>query len=118
MSQNTKKINQVTPMGIMQQAAFADLAAVVRVAQAGLDWNPLGDVATAVLCQPNTPVMLFNSTGATIYVAFGGKTMAAPTSAANGIPIAAGEKFVCSSGANSFVRASAAGLFAYNADLL
>jgi hypothetical protein len=113
----TKKINQVTPMGTMQQAAFADLAAVLRVAQAGLDWHPLGDVANATSCLPNTPVMVYNSTGATIFVAFGAQAMGAPTTASNGIPIAAGEKFVCNSGANSFVRASGAGLFAYNADL-
>lgn len=113
----TKKVNQITPMGTMQQALFADLAAVVRVGLAGLDWHPLGDVATATLCLPNTPVMLYNSTGATLFVAFGAQAMTAPTNATNGIPVAAGEKFVASSGANSFVRASAAGIFAYNADL-
>jgi hypothetical protein len=112
----TKKINQITPQATIVQALFADLAAVLRVAQAGLDWKPLGDVAAATLCQFNTPVMLYNSTGSTIFVAFGLQTMAAPTNATNGIPIAAGEKFVCSSGSSAFVRASAAGLFAYNAD--
>lgn len=114
----TKKVNQVTNMGTLMQAIFADLAAVIRVAQAGLDWNPLGDCTAAVQCGRNMPVMLYNSTGAVLYVKFGAQNVTAPTTAANGIPIAAGEKFVASSGVNSWVIASAVGIFAYNCDIL
>lgn len=113
----TKKITSLTDLGTMQQGVFADAATVIRVAQAGLDWNPLGDCSTAKQCQPNTPVMIYNSTGATVFVAFGAQAMGAPTTAANGIPVLAGEKFVANSGVNSWVRASAALVFAYNADI-
>lgn len=114
----TKKITSITNLGTMQQAAFADAAAVIRVAQAGLDWNPLGSITTAVQCQPNTPVMIYNSTAGVLYVAFGSQTVGAPTTAANGIPVLANSLTVLNSGANAWVIASATGAFAYNADLL
>jgi hypothetical protein len=114
----TKKVTSITNLGTMQQAAFADAAAVIRVAESGLDWNPLGDIATAKLCGPNTPVLIYNSTGAAVFVAFGPQAVAAPTTAANGIPVVAGAVFVLNSGVNSWVRSSVCGVFAYNADLL
>jgi hypothetical protein len=114
----TKKVTSVTNLGTMQQAVFADAAAVIRVAESGLDWHPLGSITTAVLCQPNTPVLIYNSTGTVLFVAFGSQTVAAPTSAANGLPVPANSTVVYNSGVNSWVIGSAAGLFAYNADLL
>lgn len=114
---NTKPVTSITNQGTVIQAIFADAAAVLRVAQAGLDWHPLGSITSAVRCGSNTPVMVYNSTGGVLYVAFGAQAMSAPTTAANGIPIAGGEKFVLSSGVNAWVMGSGAGLFAYNADL-
>lgn len=112
-----KKINKVTDLGKIRQAVFADEASVNRHSESGLDWTPIGDVATAIRVGQAAPVLAFNSTGAVLYVAFGDEGMAAPTGPANGIPVAAGEKFVINSGANEFIRSSAAGLFAYKADV-
>jgi hypothetical protein len=118
MSVGTKPVKNITNIGTILQAIFADLSAVIRVAQAGLDWTPKGDLTNAVRVGENTPVMLYNSTGGVLFVAFGDQSMSAPTGATDGIPIAAGEKFVLNSGAKAWVRGSAAGIFAYNADLV
>lgn len=112
----TKKITSLTDLGTMQQAVFADVAAVLRTAQSGLDWNPLGDCSTSKQCGPHTPVMIYNSTNAVVFVSFGTQSVTAPSSALNGIPILAGEKFVLSSGLSSWVISSAAAVYAYNAD--
>lgn len=112
----TKKITNVTNAGTVVQAVFADLAAVIRTVNAGLDWKPVGALGTAVRVTENTPVMVFNSAGAVAYVAFGIQTMAAPTGPTDGIPIAAGEKFVLSSGDFAWVRASAATVYGYKGD--
>ncbi len=115
-NQNTKKVTSVVNMGTLMQAIFADYAAVIRVAQAGLDWTPIGSITSAVQCGRNTPVMIYNSTGTTLYIVFGSQSVAAPTGPANGVPVLSGQIFVANSGLSSWVIGSAAGLYAYNAD--
>jgi hypothetical protein len=111
-----KKIRRITDLGTIIQSVFADIASVIRVAESGLDMAIVGQITAAQRVGPNTTVWFFNSTGGTLYVAFGAAAMAAPTGAADGFPILAGERFALNSGSNSFARASAAGVFAYTGD--
>ncbi|MCH7925797.1 MAG: hypothetical protein IIC51_09720 [Planctomycetes bacterium] len=76
----------------------------------------MGVLTAAVRIKENTPIMIFNSTGGVIFVAFGAQAMSAPTDATDGIPILAGETFMLNSGNEAWVRASAAGVFGYTAD--
>jgi hypothetical protein len=87
-----------------------------KTGDAGLAWTPIGDVGTAVKVGYRTPVRLYNSTGAVIFVSFGLYGMAAPSTAANGMPVLAGSMIVYNSGYNNYVRSSGAGLFGYTGD--
>jgi hypothetical protein len=113
----TRKITSITNVGTLIQAVFADLAAAIRVAQVGLDFTPKGALTNAVRVGENQAVMIFNSAGAVGYVSFGSQSMGAPTGPTDGIPVAAGEKIVLSSGSNAWVRGSAATIFGYVGDL-
>lgn len=109
--------SRVTDPGKILQSEFAFQSGAKRTTNVGLDWVPVGSITSAVQVGPGNAVMVYNSTGATLFIAFGGaSTVAAPTAASNGIPVLAGEKFVVSSGSNAWVIGSATGLFAYVGD--
>jgi hypothetical protein len=111
-----RKVKRITDLGSIFQAIFADLAGIMKTSDGGLDWVIKGSATTAVRVGENATVMLYNSTGGTLFVAFGAQAMAAPTAATDGLPVLAGETRVYNSGSNPWVRASAAGVFAYVGD--
>lgn len=111
-----RKIRRIVDLGSIMQAIFADLAGVIKTADGGMNWVPKGAATAAVRVGENAPVMLFNSTGGVLFVAFGDQTMGAPADATNGLPVLAGETVVYNSGDKAWVRASAAGIFAYVGD--
>lgn len=95
------------------QLIFDNLSESIKVAPIGFNYKPVGSIATAVKVGFNTPVMIYNPTNAVAFVAFGDSNVAAPASAATGIPVLPNEKAILSSGPSTqFVIASAA-LFAY-----
>lgn len=112
----TKKIRRIVDIGTVIQAIYADSAGVIRIAQAGLDLAPIGALDAAVRVGENTPVLVFNSAGAVAFVTFGDQSVAAPGTAANGIPIPAGQTVMLNSGAKAWIRASASTVFGYAAD--
>jgi hypothetical protein len=101
--------------GTAQSRMFDPLAYVNRVSNAGLSWSPLGAAGSAVLVGAITPVMVFSATAA--FVAFGNDSVAAPTSAANGLPVPANTPVFYNSGPNTHVIGSASSVFIYSADL-
>jgi hypothetical protein len=112
-----KRITKITnPMQIFQ-AIFGDSAGVVRASESGLDWTPKGAAGTAIRVDQGTPCLCFNSSGSVQFVAFGDQTVAAPSSASNGIPILAGQTFIVNSGEKEWIRASAASVFVFTGDV-
>jgi len=111
-----KKITRITDPGTIAQARFADEAGVDRVALGGIDLLPIGALGTAVKVEQGSPVLVFNSAGSIAYVSFGAYNMAAPAGPTDGIPIAAGEKYMLNSGSNAWIRASAATVYGYKGD--
>jgi hypothetical protein len=111
-----KKSRIVNPSEIGQNV-YSDKAASQRNSDVGLCLAPLGQVsATKRIASDErkafAAVVFYNNTAAPIYVAFGDKDLVAPTTAANGFPILAGEKAVLNSGSSTHVAASAP-IFAY-----
>lgn len=72
-----------------------------------------GPIDTAILVPTYTPIAVFNSAGAVGYITFGDATVAAPTGPLDGFPVPAGQVIVISSGGNTYLRGSAATLYAY-----
>jgi hypothetical protein len=110
-----KKINRITDIGKVIQSIFADAAASIRVAEAGLDLSPIGALGSRVRIGPSQPILVYNS-GAIGYIKFGDQTVTAPVNATDGIPVLAGQVFMLNSGSNEWVIASAGTLFGYLAD--
>ena len=77
-----------------------------RVTEVGFDffWSGgiLGEISVAVAVPAHRTVMIFNSSGATKYVAFGGAAVAV-TGPADGVPILAGQYLMLNSGSNTYV---------------
>ena len=73
-----KKINRVTDGGTVIQAIYADLAGALRMAESGLDLTPVGSITAATRVNRNTPVLVYNSTAGTLFVAFGDASVGAP----------------------------------------
>jgi len=114
-----KKIRKrLTDMGTVIQTIFADLASTIRVAESGLDLQPVGALGTTQKrVNQNTPVLVYNPTAGDLFVAFGDDGVSAPTSAANGIPVLKdGTTVMLNSGDKIWIRGSATGLFAYTGD--
>lgn len=111
-----KRIKTITSPPQIFQSIFGDKASVVRIAEAGLDWTPKGAANNAVRVDKGTPVLCYNGGAGVAFVAFGAQGMSAPSTAANGIPVLAGQTFVLNSGDSEWVRASSASLFVYVGD--
>lgn len=111
-----RKINKITDLGTILQAIFADLAGTIRMAESGLDLTPVGSITAEVRVNRNTPVLVYNSTGADLFVAFGVQGLSAPADAAAGVPVLANQTAMLNSGDSIWIRGSAAGLFAYTGD--
>jgi len=111
-----KIITKITDPGKRAQLQFADLACVQRQSESGLDLMPIGPLATAVRVGEGTPVLVYNGGASVAFVSFGDGTVASPSSPANGVPIAPGEKYMLNSGPNAWVRASSASVFGYTGD--
>lgn len=112
-----KRIKKITNPQQIFQAVYGDGSSIIRVAESGLNWTPRGAAGTAVRVDKGTPVLCYNSGAGVAFVAFGDQTMSAPTAATNGIPVLAGQTFVLNSGDSEWVRASAATLFVFVADI-
>lgn len=107
------KFNKITGASKRDELTYSPNSKVMKHAEGGLDWKPLGSAATALRVEDGTPTLIYNSSSSVAYVTFGDNTVAAPTSPATGIPIAANEKFVMNSGSSAFVRGSSASIFVY-----
>ncbi len=108
-----KKLTKVTDPARIAQMTYSEDEQVNNQAESGLAWSPIGAIGTAKKVDEATPVMLFNGGGAVAFVKFGDSAMTAPVTAADGIPVPAGETLIVNSGKNEYVRASAATVFAY-----
>jgi hypothetical protein len=100
----------------IDQFSYHPDARVRKNSDAGLPWAPVGAIDSAVKVGANTPVRVYNGNAAVQFVIFGDASVAAPTGAADGIPVKAGESVVFNSGLNAYVRGSVATLFAYTAE--
>lgn len=96
--------------------SYDSLAHVQKNSDAGLSWKPLGEATAAVRVGVHTPVMVFNTSGTTKFVAFGGSSMLAPTGAGDGLPALNNTPVVFNSGESDYVMASGAGVYVYTAD--
>lgn len=113
-----KKIRKITDIGTVIQAIFAEEPGAIRVAESGLEWSPIGSLATAKRVGVTSPIRIFNSSGAIAYVAFGDEAMLAPTGPTDGIPVPGGAVVVLNSGAKNWVRSSAGTVYGYQGDLV
>lgn len=111
-----KRIKKITNPQQIFQSVYGDSSSVIRMAEGGLDWTPKGAAGTAVRVDKGTPILCYNGGAGVAFVAFGAQGMSAPSSAANGIPVLAGQTFILNSGDNEWVRASSASLFVYVGD--
>jgi len=124
MATTKKARGNVTGPGNMSQLRFNEPSCSDKVSESGFNFfygalngeGLIGDIATGVRVPAFRPVMLVNTSAGTLFVAFGDLGLAAPAGAATGIPLAAGEKLILSSGDNIGVRSSGAGIFAYVAE--
>lgn len=110
-----KKAKSVDPARI-GLTSYDVSAQVQKNSDAGLSWKPLGAASAAVRVGPHTPVMVFNTSGSTGFVAFGAAGMSAPSAATNGMPVLNNSIAIFNSGESEYVRASAANIFVYTAD--
>lgn len=113
-----KKLNgRMTDKGKRGQLMFADEASVSRTGDAGMDWKPIGALVPAQNVGTGCPVLVYNSGASVAFVACGKtETVTAPTSAANGVPVLAGQTLVLNSGENSWIISSSASVFGYTGD--
>jgi len=108
-----KKLTKITDPGRIHQMTYSEDEQTLNASETGLSWAPIGAINTAKKVEEATAVMLFNGAGAVAFVKFGDKDVTAPASAADGIPVPAGQTLIVNSGKNEYVRASAATVFAY-----
>lgn len=110
-----KKNKSVDPARI-GLTSYDATAHVQKNSDAGLCWKPLGAATAAVRVGKHTPVMIFNDSGGTKFVAFGTSSLLAPTGAANGLPVMHHEPVVFNSGDSEYIIASGASVYVYTAD--
>jgi hypothetical protein len=113
----TKRVGKTYGIDLMKQLAFNPNANSFKVSESGFDIGTiLGDISAGKSCGANVPVIVVNTAAAWGYVKFGPTNPAAPTGIADGIGIPPNGFVVLSSGANSFIRSSAATIGAYVAN--
>lgn len=110
-----KKPKSIDPARI-GLTSYDALAHVQKNSDAGLSWKPLGAATSAVRVGLHTPVMVFNTSGSTKFIAFGSSSVSAPSGAADGLPALNSVPVVFNSGENDYVIASGASVFVYTAD--
>lgn len=111
-----KSLRRITDPLKREQLAFADSACVRRTAEAGLDLAPIGAINARKRIGKSCPILIYNAGASTAFVKFGANDVAAASTAADGIPVLAGEKFMLNSGANDHVIGSSSNLYAYVGD--
>lgn len=110
-----KKTKSVDPARI-GLTSYDVAAQVQKNSDAGLSWKPLGLATAAVRVGQHTPVMIFNSSGSTRFMAFGSASVAAPAGPADGIPALNNAVIVLNSGESEYVIASGGSVYVYTAD--
>jgi hypothetical protein len=115
------KNNKLTNPSEIQQHIYSPNSKAQRNADVGLVFTPKGLVKNSATVrlgrEGSNTVMIYNNTTSVVFVKFGDKDVSAPTSGLDGIPVLAGEKFVCNSGAGDFIiSSSVSGVFAYVAE--
>jgi hypothetical protein len=112
-----EKLHRVTDPGSILQSQYSDESQVIRGAEAGLNWKPLGALGSKAQVGKARAILLYNSSASVAFVAFGDNTVAAPATAAAGIPILPNDTFICNSGLDQWIIASSASVFGYTAEL-
>ena len=121
MSTKRTKGPQTGP-GNQSQIRFNEAACSDKVSETGFNFfhgggaGLLGDLTAAVAVPPLRPVYVFNANAAIRFAAFGASGLGVPADGAAGVPIASNTGIVLSSGDNTFIRASGAGVFAFVAE--
>lgn len=95
------------------QNLYSDASQVQRTANAGMAIKPIGEISSAKRVGKAASIMIYNSSNAVVFVAFGSQSISAPSSPSNGIPILAGEKVFINSGDDEWIRASSNSVYAY-----
>ena len=104
-----RKITKITDIGTIWQAAFEDDSNGIRTVEAGQVLTPAGSIAAAVRVGTEATVMFYNSTAGVLYVKFGATSgVTAPTGAADGLPVLAGQIAWYNAGANPYVISNGA----------
>ena len=104
MRQDTSSINSLK---------FNKYAGGDKVLNIGPSLNILGPLNVAVGVPQGAALWIYNNSGTVAYAAFGGPSVVAPSSPANGIPLPPNSYTYLSAGENTFVIASAATVFGY-----
>jgi len=99
-----------------EQLSWNDNSKSRRVCEVGHDFFSTGSILGAIDSRKAVPqhrsIMVFNSSAAVKYIAFGDVTVTV-SGATDGIPILAGQYVILSSGDNTYVIGSAATVYAY-----
>jgi len=108
-----RPITKIVDIGTIWQTVFGDEPGVLKTAEAGQDYAPIGALGAAVRVGAATTVLCYNNSGAVAWVKFGPQAVAVPTGFADGLPIPANSMREYNSGANEWVISNVATTFGY-----